>query len=243
MLSKRQFNVTGWGLKKWGFLFRPDDNTKKYPIVIFFHGRGEIGSSEAQAETLKAFGPLAFVGAGTDFMILAIQKEFWSPVPDWYQFILENDKEVKEYWDGKNIMWTGLSAGGQQVLDCISLGYSGVFVPMSAALTGKKIDYTQPEKVWAFHADNDTMCPLGDVKAIYDKLQAKVTVYHDGHGNWNKFYDPKYQEDGMNIYQFAFGKVAQPPGPAPPQKEIFCEIDLNDGKMFTLYMDKSYKLE
>lgn len=238
--TKRQFKTASWGNQKWGFVYHPT-TPGKYPAIVFFHGSGEIGQDSNSVNTLLIWGPLQFIKNGwrPNFVIFAVQSSFWTPAPELEKYILDNDAEIKQYWDGVNVMWTGLSAGGQSVLDCIANNYPGSFVPMSAAATNKQIDFTKQYKIWAFHDPNDGVCPLKDVKPIYDKTGAKLTITSDGHNNWNKNYDPA---SVPSIYDWAFGALPIPQPPAPI-KIIFATIQLPDGKTFIVYTDGSYELK
>src|SRR5689334_13581376 len=55
-----QVNVTGDGSQKWwALLHLPDDyasTTTKYPLIMFMHGIGEVGSTEADLTKLVGHG-------------------------------------------------------------------------------------------------------------------------------------------------------------------------------------------
>jgi predicted peptidase len=214
----KQFSTTSWGQKNWGYYYRPA-LPGKYPVVIFFHGAGEVGTDSTAAKSLLNFGPLNFIKSGwkPDLVIFAIQVSYWSPSPDLCKFILDNDQDVNPYWDGKNILWTGLSAGGQRVLEAIAAKYKGSFVPMSpAGIDFSRIDFSIPWRVWDFHSNTDNVCPYKYSVDLIDMLNktfpgsAKLTTYQGGHSGWNTFYNPTYKENGLNIYDWsAAGSVGK----------------------------------
>jgi predicted peptidase len=210
MLKKKQFTVAGWGKKLWGYEWIPD-NPGKYPAVVFFHGLGTLGGDSKSVESLLLEGPMKLISDGwkPDMVFVALQDVNYPPEPLLLDFVLYNDPEIKAAWDGKNILWTGLSAGGFRTLEAAALGLVGSFVPMSSpAFDAAKITLNKTYKAWAIHSDNDTQCPLQNVIAAYQKLQAKITTPHDGHGNWDLYYSPTWKEG--SIYEFAFGPAVQP---------------------------------
>lgn len=230
-LTKRTFNV-GPSETRTGYLYTPE-GTGPFPLVAFFHGMGKAGD---WPDALLEEGPLFHVNKGwkPNFMILALQNPSWTVPANKMKYAVDNDTEIKAKWNGKNILWTGLSAGGQPVQDAMAMGYPGAFVPMSMA-GGTPVNYKAgPFKLWAFHATNEGPCPFITSKSLVDgcnaafpgsakltEMKNEVTGIPDGHGNWNKYYDPTYRENGKNIYEFAFDlsgttdKVPPPPPPAP----------------------------
>jgi predicted peptidase len=228
----KKFKSTSWGQTNWGYYYHPTA-PGKYPAVIFFHGSGEVGTDSVAATSLLRYGPLTFVKTGwrPNLVIFAIQVSYWSPDPGLCKYILENDPDVTPYWDGTNVLWTGLSAGGERVLEALSLKYTGSFCPMSpAALDFSKIDLSVPYRVWDFHASNDNICPYQYSVDLVNLLNtthpgtARLTTYSGGHGNWNTFYDPTYK-DPLNIYDWSAAAAT------PPAKQVLVTI--------TVYTDGS----
>lgn len=227
----KKFKSASWGQTNWGYYYRPA-TPGKYPAVIFFHGAGETGQDSASAASLLKFGPLAFIKSGwrPNLVIFCIQVSYWSPSPDLCKYILETDPDVNPYWDGKTVLWTGLSAGGQRVLEALALKYPGSFCPMSpAGIDFNRIDLSQPYRVWDFHSPSDGVCPYKYSVDLVDLLNktfpgsARLTSYQGGHSGWQTFYNPDYK-DPVNIYEWA----AQ--GAPPPGKVLLVTIKVyNDG--------------
>lgn len=224
----KKFTVASWGDQRFGYYYRPP-GTGKFPVVIYFHGAGEVGSDSVSAKSLLNIGPLNFIKAGwrPNLIIFAIQVNYWSPSPDMCNYILQNDPDIFPYWDRVNVLWTGISAGGQRVLEAITLKYPGAFVPMSpAALDFSRFDFSVPYKVWDFHASNDNVCPYKYSVDFIDMLNkmfpgsGKLTTYTDGHSGWNQFYDPTYKNP-ISIYDFGTtGGI--------PAKKVLCVITVYD---------------
>jgi hypothetical protein len=160
-------------------------------------------------------------------MVLAMQNPNWTIPAKFGKYVLDNDTEIKERWDGR-VLWTGLSAGGQSVEDAMAMNFPGAFVPMSMAEGAQPSYKTIKYKLWAFHSDPDSQCPFYVSKELVNNCNAyfpgsakltlmknPVTGAPDGHGNWNYYYDPAYREAGKNIYEWAFDTATAAPAPTP----------------------------
>ena len=225
---KHEFQTSEWG-KKWGLAYIPADN-EKHPVIAFFHGLGETGtgSSDAALSKLQVHGPFNFIKSGskmeftnpvtqkrTKFICIALQDQYWSPAPGETYFAILNDPLLKDRVDTNAIFFTGISAGGQQVLNslctdnCLSAGITAI-VPMSAAGYNKENIYLAYGKpVWAFHGLDDKTCPYQITQEFTSSIggNAKWTKLPTGHGNWNSIYNPDYRENGMNIYEWMLSKI------------------------------------
>lgn len=214
MIIRKKFITTQWGHFYWGILYVPDNATGKLPMVIFNHGKGEAGTTEADTSKLYTNGPLNFVKNNNwkpDFMILAMQEPYWSPSYTATKYVLDNDEDIKSRWDGTGII-TGLSAGGETVssfLNNYSKVYPGItYVPMSPA--GDKVIKDPNVRLWGFSGDSDGFF-TDNVKEIVRQTNGRLTIFKGGHCCWNTYYNPNYREviDGksMNIYEWGIGKV------------------------------------
>jgi len=225
---KHEFVTSDWG-KKWGLLYTPND-TLKHPVIAFFHGVGEAGtgSSDAALSKLQTHGVFNFIKSGnkmefinpvngklTKFICIALQDQYWSPDPGQVYFAILNDPLLKNKVDTNGIFFTGLSAGGQQVLNslctdvCLSNGITAI-VPMSSAGYNNDLVYLATGKyVWAFHGLEDKTCPYQITEAFVASVgsTAKWTKLPTTHGNWNTYYNPTYRENGMNIYEWMLSKM------------------------------------
>ena len=228
----RQFDINGWGGKKWGKYCLPDNTGNQYPVIIFFHGTGETGNVEATLTKLDIHGPGHFLNLGTPmefnhpvtgipqrFIYLALQDQYWSPEMDWYKYVLQNDAVLAPRVDLNNVFATGLSAGGQQVENGVTQSADngnlvrGV-VPMSSAAwsnnSPSQIAYFSGKPVWGFHGNNgggsDGTTPTAATTDFVTAFSGRYTNAPPTHSNWNNYYNPTYVEtiDGysMGIFQW-----------------------------------------
>ncbi len=221
---KRFFTITEWGHKVWGLEYLPDDfatSSKKYPVMVFFHGVGETGWGENDLSKLLIHGPSAFIaqgnkmqftnpvtGAVDKFIVLAIQDPYWSPDPTYVDFILKNDPTLKNR--SSAIFYTGLSAGAAQVVNSVTTStamsstINGI-IPMSSCSPGIPggMRFAKNIPVWAFHGTSDYTCSF----TFTDRFMDSATIINAGtttslirsklpvtHGPWNPLYDPNYRE-------------------------------------------------
>lgn len=112
---------------------------KKYPILIFFHGLGEAGSTIYDNENQLYHGGNIFQAAvddgSFDGYVLALQSPgFFGPYPIQYITEILNYMIVNNKLDPFAISINGLSAGGQAVWDMTFAypNYVAASVPMSA---------------------------------------------------------------------------------------------------------------
>lgn len=223
----KQFVITEWGHKKWGKYCLPDDTTNKYPLIVFFHGLGETGSTQASLSKLNSHGtpyllnqgtPLEFTSPKTGkkqrFISLALQDQYWSPDVSQVLYAIENDDILKNRVDMSAIFLTGLSAGGQQILNgvttsaVISNKIKGI-VPMSSAAWSNisNANLWKGKPTWAFHGLQDTVAAYQVTQGFINNCGGKWTKLPTGHGNWNSVYSPSYKEDGMNIYEWMLNQL------------------------------------
>lgn len=125
----RQFK-TAKNVTRWGILHVPDDfytSDKKYPIIIFQHGAGEGGTTEADLPKLLGWGPPSFIANGDKmqfinpgtgklekFIVLSIQgagDAFTNPQMTLYA--MDNDDLIKDRINPDGVFCTGLSLGAK----------------------------------------------------------------------------------------------------------------------------------
>jgi len=216
MVTTRQFKLASWTLNGWGKLYTPDNISGKMPLVVFCHGAGETGTTQASTSKLEIYGPLYFIKNGwkPNFMVLAVQDSSWSFRPSVIDYVLKNDPDILANWNGKDCLVTGLSAGGEFTVTFMDLYPNPTFayVPMSPAGNATLKNPTVPHRTWFFSGDADGNF-TETAKALTAITKGRITIYPGGHGGWNKFYDPNYREDGKNIYEFAFDAAAIPNQP------------------------------
>lgn len=222
MLVKKSFDTAKWGNPRVGYLAYPDDESKKYPLELFFHGLGQ------SVDQLKTEGPLTKIanGQAPRHITLALNGEGkhagYAPEVSQFWYVANNDPDIKRLWDGKTILWTGLSAGGFRTLEALAQGMPGVFAPMSPVLFDTtKIDFNKIYRTWFFHASNDTNAgtPYTVSENLYKEFNkrfpgsSRLTTYLGGHSGWNTFYAFDYKDEnyGDSLYTWAFGNSTTPP--------------------------------
>jgi hypothetical protein len=213
-IINRQFSISPYTNKYWGVLYIPDNLTTKVPLVVFCHGAGETGSTQASTSKLYNNGPLNFIKSGwkPNFMVLAMQDASWSTRPSAIDYVLKNDPDILKNWDGKNCLVTGLSAGGEFTVTYMDTYNNPTFayVPMSPAGDAKLVNPSVPHRTWFFSGNLDGNF-TETAKALATITKGKLTIYNGGHCCWNTFYNPNYREDGKNIYEWAFSTVTPEP--------------------------------
>jgi len=228
MIEKLKF-PTGLYWSYWGYLYTPDVVSGKLPLVIFAHGLGETGNADgSQVQKLNTNGPFAFLTKGwkPNFLALAMQaptSAAWSISPESIEYVLKNDPNVKKNWDGKNVLITGLSAGGAVVIQYAKKYNKAdyAYIPMSPV--DRWVDNKAPlGKYWFFTGTNDVMSPkqmsvdmVNQVKAVGQ--EGILSTPFTGHGPWNPSYDPTYKDSatGKNIYDWWLSTATTPPVEPP----------------------------
>jgi len=221
-----QVPISNSGFTEGALLHLPDDydsTTHTYPLLLFFHGKGEAGTDLSRIyNSSGAGGPAYFIahnqwpsyfinpkdGKPYKFIVVSPQASSWSTRTAWVPYILAY--LVKHYRvDTNRIYLTGLSAGGQAVWGYAA--HNGVvpnyliaaFVPMSMAATPGYPDALMITRdslhAWGF-GDPITDALGGWTQRGMDSINryapgyARFTAYSGGHCCWNRYYNPTYRE-------------------------------------------------
>ncbi|WP_165806698.1 PKD domain-containing protein [Chitinophaga parva] len=204
-------------------------NGKKYPLIIFFHGQGELASSSPLSSVLKNGLPQK-INDGlfpTSFTVNNQQYEFIVLCPQFYSWPGSGDAIKFKDWalnnysvDVNRIYITGLSMGGGEAWGALAEnGGSKAFAaavmvcgyyPPTQALA--KVIAGNNVPVWALHnkvdPNVDPNYSINWVNYINSSVPApavpaRLTIFDaSGHDAWTKAYDPSYKENGMNIYEW-----------------------------------------
>jgi predicted peptidase len=203
-----------------------DSTNKKYPLILFIHGIGELGNGTTDLKNMARAGlprliakqqfPPDFVAGGEHYSFIVVSPQFvkWPSNED-VKAVL--DYSVSHYRvDASRIYITGLSMGGG-----VTWNYTAQFgntVAASAPICGGS--YPDEKRassiasfdlpVWAFHNADDPVVNVSfskdyitKINAHHPAVAAKVTVWPTGgHDSWTKAYDPAYKEDGKNVYEW-----------------------------------------
>ncbi|MFT3946747.1 MAG: prolyl oligopeptidase family serine peptidase [Agriterribacter sp.] len=205
---------------------RYDSTSKKYPLLIFLHGSGEMGNGTTDLPKVltnavpklinnKTF-PANFNvnGENFSFIVFSPQSKNYTTVADVYAMI---QYAIKNYRiDTTRIYVTGLSLGGNFTW-ATAAKYPALLaavVPICSSLfasdaNGKSIANANLP-VWAFHNEDDDKAPVKNTKDFINFInaynpdpRAKMTIWSTGkHDAWTKATDPTYKENNMNMYEW-----------------------------------------
>ncbi len=208
---------------------RYDSSHKKYPLIIFVHGIGELGNGTTDLPKMLVTGlprmiskkqfPPSFAVNGKNYSFIVISPQFKAR-PDNTQFNNLVQHVIKKYRvDLSRIYITGLSMGGGVTWE-YSSEYGNDIAAAVPICGGSWPDPKRAERiasfnlpVWAFHNDDDKVVPASYTLDYVSKIngfgvavQAIATVWPTGgHDSWTKAYDPSTRINGKNIYEWMLG--------------------------------------
>uniref|UniRef100_UPI0012641436 PKD domain-containing protein n=1 Tax=Agriterribacter humi TaxID=1104781 RepID=UPI0012641436 len=202
---------------------------KKYPLLLFFHGRGEMGDgSLGQLPRVLANGPARLINQGkfpTSFLVGGQQFSFIVISPQLNEREGIDRAEItavinycisKYRVDEDRIYITGLSMGGG-----ITMLYVARFpLRFAAALSvagsapaspaGSNAIANAHLPLWLTHNTGDGTVPATRSISWHDSLIARsanpkpmLTLFNaSGHDAWSKTYDPTFKVNGLNVYEW-----------------------------------------
>lgn len=207
-----------------------EENERKYPLLISFHGFGALGGI-TKFDTIVSYSvgkllqdgvfPKNVVSEGKNYSFIVV-------TPRFRQRPTSGDaKEVLDYIrsryriDDSRIYMAGASMGGTTAFE-----FAGDYpdeiaaaVPFAAA---RKITETQAIRiaganvpVWAFHNEQDTVASVqntiynvnlinlhGPATPALSTIWVESKFGGDHHDAWTQACDPGYKENGKNIYEW-----------------------------------------
>ncbi|MCO5240357.1 MAG: PKD domain-containing protein [Chitinophagaceae bacterium] len=205
---------------------------KKYPLLIFIHGKGELGDGSAsQLPRVLVNGPAklinqgkfpnSFTVQGEKFSFIVISPQF---VSNNYDVSADNISDVINFCkqkyriDEERIYVTGLSMGGGFAWRFMGkypeLIAAGLAVCGSASNAKQDVDRIVSSNlpVWATHNSGDPTVSVNVTKKWIDALNAHIpapdpkpimTIFEsNSHDAWSKTYDPGFKENGLNVYEW-----------------------------------------
>ncbi len=203
---------------------------KKYPLIIFLHGQGELGNGTTDLYKVADNAipkliqnhqfPANFVvnNKPSQFIVISPQFKAW-PLSADIDAVL-NYAIAKYHIDTMKVYVCGLSMGGGGTWD-YTIDYGkrlAAIVPISGAswpTTDKALKIAQSGVcVWAFHNQDDPTVPswysvdyVSYINSSTPRLPARLTIFPvSGHDAWTTATDPNYKEKGKNIYQWMLSK-------------------------------------
>jgi predicted peptidase len=180
---------------------------KRYPLVLFLHGRGESGTDNARQlkHGAPAFVTPAFAAAHPAF-ILAPQcpnDSYWGGVTLDRVIRLVRHVMATQPVDPDRVYITGLSMGGYGTWEALArhAGLWTAAIPICGG--GNPLSTIEIGKVpvWAFHGAADPVVPVTATRAMVERLKkaggtVKYTEYPGvEHDSWTQTYaDPEVLE-------------------------------------------------
>jgi dienelactone hydrolase len=200
--------------------------TKKYPLIIFLHGGGELGTGLSRLTccgisyyTAKKTFPPKFYSNGTYYSYIILAPQFRvKPTALDIQTVL---KYAKSHYriDATRIYVTGLSMGGGKTWEwSASYGqYASGIVPVTPDLkpttTLASNVASKDLPIWGIYSDADFVVPVQWGKDWFTWIDSRNTLYAaktkltissgTSHNDtwWNAF-NPTTRVDGYNIYEW-----------------------------------------
>lgn len=170
---------------------------KLWPLIIFLHGAGEIGTDINKVKKHGLPKELAR-GEDLDFIVISPQCNSggW-----WRTAVLENFLTqilLKYNCNPKQIYLTGLSMGGIETWNWAiqDPDLFAAIIPVSATGNPETVGVLRETPVWVFHGDQDQTVPYAGDKAMVDALQqaggnVKFTTLKGKHDVWDKVYQDR----------------------------------------------------
>lgn len=204
--------------------------SKKFPLIIFIHGKGEVGDGSATALPKVANTgiarlikqgkfPASFTvnGEAHSFIVVApqITTNAYAQAPAFMAELLAYCKKTYRV-DESRIYITGLSMGGGMTWKAVGAHAAdfAAAVPICGSVTATsaeaKMIADNKLPVWATHNDGDPTISVNVTKGWNTRLVAahttpapKMTIFvAKSHDAWSKTYDPAFKENGLNIYEW-----------------------------------------
>ena len=190
--------------------------TKKYPLIIFLHGKGQLGNGDSQLSSLLTEGlPMVLNTQGftEDVIIISPQFNAW-PAPSQIEGVITSCILTYNI-DASRIYLTGLSMGGAETLST-----AGISSRLAAVLAvcpvygwnqaGVNNIVKNNLPVMSFHATDDSVASVDNTHGWVDILNksnikppAKKVIFPTGNHNiWNTVYDPSYFFEGFTWFSW-----------------------------------------
>lgn len=177
---------------------------KRYPLVLFLHGRGESGTGGPDLPLVNIHGPLKFLAKHPEFSLIVVAPQCPRPpdggVPEaWKADRLEAFLDVVSRTlpvDTDRVYVTGLSMGGYGTwrLAAMARDRFAAAIPICGEGQTEWAEKLKSLPIWAFHGEKDEIVPVAGTLEMIKAIQAaggpaKVTIYPGvGHDSWTATY-------------------------------------------------------
>jgi poly(3-hydroxybutyrate) depolymerase len=222
--------------------------SKYYPLILFIHGIGELGTSLTRMNCCGLPRHLRYGTFPANFNINGVNHSFIVIAPQFkvrpsaaqMQSVIDF---AKRRWriDASRIYVTGLSMGGGSTWD-----YAAVYGQNAAAIVpvcgGTKPTVTMAANIakknlpiWGIYSSSDQVVPVQWGRDFFSWIDArnpayasktKLTIWSGVTHNstWGRAFNPLTKVDGYNIYQWMLfhkrGSVSSvPPAPTDPEPD------------------------
>lgn len=182
--------------------FDASDKQKKYPLMLFLHGRGE---SNGPLSIVKKWGPPRIVGErGLPYIVISPQcpRESWWDHDDQQERLIKLLAHVQKEFpiDEKRIILTGLSMGGYgswELSSRLPKTFAGV-APICGGGNPQNASKLIEIPIWNWHGDADKVVPLTKSTEMVEAVKKaggkkiKFTILKGvAHNSWSAAYgDP-----------------------------------------------------
>ena len=200
--------------------------TKRYPLIIFIHGIGELGTGLSRLNCCglphhayyKTF-PAKFLVNGVYYSYIVITPQFRvRPSAANIQSVIDYAKS-KYRVDVTRVFVTGLSMGGGSTWDW-SVVYGQNAAAIGPVCAGTKPTTTLASNVasknlaiWSLNSADDQVVPIQwgkdwiswiDARNTTMAPQTKLTIWSglSHNGTWGKAFNPITKVDGYNLYEW-----------------------------------------
>ena len=206
--------------------------TKKYPLIVFLHGSGELGDGSASSLTIlnrigivkllanKAFpSSFSYGGANYSFIIVAPQMKSSNDWTNSIQAVIDYCKNTYRV-DENRIYLTGLSLGGVSAWEYSAstvargqgLAAELLVCPGASTWASQLLNIGQSQlPIWVTNNSGDPINAVSGATSLVNAINSAIptppkawlTIFNNtGHDAWTQTYNPAFTQNGLNVYQW-----------------------------------------
>jgi dienelactone hydrolase len=210
--------------------------TKKYPLLIVWHGSGECGDGSAADLVKLTYNgvtkllsqnkfPASFTvgGAAYSFIVMSPQMKVGADIVASITAAVAYAKANYRV-DLDRVYMTGLSLGGvstwiygtNSVADGLGLAAAVLVCPGAPASSYQLKNLSGSQlPIWVTNNSGDPINPASGAVALVNAINSTVPappkalltiINADGHDAWTTSYDPAFKPNGVNVYEWMLSK-------------------------------------